>query len=52
MEAIESLKSDSGFLKGVFTDDLIDMIIELETANYNAVAARPTPLEFSLYFDI
>ena len=31
LEAIESLKSDSGFLKGVFTDDLIDMIIELET---------------------
>jgi glutamine synthetase len=52
MESIESLKSDSGFLKGVFTDDLVETIIELETANYNAVAARPTPYEFYLYFDI
>ena len=52
MESIDALKSDSSFLKGVFSDDLIEMIIELETQNYNAVAARPTPYEFYLYFDI
>jgi glutamine synthetase len=52
LEAIESLKSDSEFLKGVFSDDLIEMMIELEMANYRAVSARPHPYEFYLYFDM
>jgi glutamine synthetase len=52
LEAIESLKSDSEFLKGVFSDDLVEMMIELEMANYRAVSARPHPYEFYLYFDI
>jgi glutamine synthetase len=52
LEAIESLKSDSEFLKGVFSDDLIEMMIELEMANYRSVSARPHPYEFYLYFDL
>ncbi len=52
LEAIECLKSDSSFLKGVFSDDLVEMMIELEMANYRAVSARPHPYEFYLYFDI
>ena len=52
LEAIESLKSDSEFLKGVFSDDLVEMMIELEMANCRAVSARPHPYEFYLYFDI
>ncbi|MGA2664034.1 MAG: type I glutamate--ammonia ligase [Nitrososphaerales archaeon] len=52
LESIESLKSDSAFLKGVFSDDLVEMMIDLEMANYRAVSARPTPYEFYLYFDI
>ena len=52
LEAIECLKSDSAFLKGVFSDDLIEMMFELEMANYRAVSARPHPYEFYLYFDI
>ena len=52
MESLEALKSDSSFLKGVFSDDLVQTIIELEEANYRAVSARPTPYEFYLYFDI
>ena len=52
LESIECLKSDSAFLKGVFSDDLIEMMIELEMANYRAVSARPHPYEFYLYFDI
>jgi glutamine synthetase len=52
LESIDSLKSDSAFLKGVFSDDLVEMVIDLEMANYRAVSARPTPYEFYLYFDI
>jgi len=52
LEAIECLKSDSAFLKGVFSDDLIEMMFELEMANYRAVSARPHPYEFYLYFDM
>ncbi len=52
LESIEALKSDSSFLKGVFSDDLIEMMIELELANFRAVSARPHPYEFYLYFDM
>ena len=52
LESIEALKSDSSFLKGVFSDDLIETMIDLEMTNFRAVSARPHPYEFYLYFDI
>jgi len=51
-ESLDSLKSDSSFLHGVFSEDMIETIIDLETEAYRAVAARPVPIEFYLYFDI
>jgi glutamine synthetase len=51
-EAVESLKSDSGFLSGIFPADLVEVIAELEMEAYGAVSARPHPYEFYLYFDL
>jgi len=51
-EALECLESDSGFLDGIFSKDLIDVMIELEMSDYRAIAARPHPYEFYLYFDL
>ena len=51
-ESLEALQSDSSFLDGIFSKDMVDMIIELGTANAKAVAARPVPYEYYLYFDI
>lgn len=51
-EAVEELKSDQEYLRPIFTQDLIDKIIELEMTNYLEVAMRPHPYEFYLYFDV
>jgi glutamine synthetase len=51
-EAVESLASDRAFLDGVFPRDLVDVMMELEMDAYRAVAARPHPYEFYLYFDL
>ncbi len=51
-ESINCLKSDGEFLKPIFTDDLIEKIIENSMAEYTQVSARPHPYEFYLYFDI
>jgi glutamine synthetase len=51
-EAVESLRSDSGFLAGFFPADLVDVMMELEMEAYRSVAARPHPYEFYLYFDL
>jgi glutamine synthetase len=51
-EAVECLMSDSAFLDGIFPKDLVDVMVELEMENYRAVAARPHPYEFYLYFDL
>lgn len=51
-EAVESLESDSAFLEGVFPRDLVEMMTELEMEAYRAVAARPHPYEFYMYFDL
>jgi glutamine synthetase len=51
-EAVECLKSDSAFLDGIFPKDLVDVMMELEMEAYRAVAARPHPYEFYLYFDL
>ncbi|HEY6283846.1 MAG TPA: type I glutamate--ammonia ligase [Nitrososphaerales archaeon] len=50
-EAVESLKSDSAFLEGIFPRDLVEVMMELEMEAYRAVAARPHPYEFYMYFD-
>ena len=52
LESIESLKSDSNFLNGVFSEDLIETVIDLGMTSYKQVSARPHPYEFYLYFDI
>jgi glutamine synthetase len=51
-EAVESLESDSSFLDGIFPRDLVDIMVELEMEAHRAVAARPHPYEFYLYFDL
>jgi len=51
-EALECLKRDQEYLKIAFTQDAIDKIIEIRTEEYKAVAIRPHPYEFYLYFDI
>ena len=51
-EAVESLQSDRGFLDGIFPSDLIEVMMELEMDAYRAVAARPHPYEFYMYFDL
>ncbi|MDG6902557.1 MAG: type I glutamate--ammonia ligase [Nitrososphaerota archaeon] len=51
-EAVESLESDRGFLDGIFPKDLVDVMMELEMEAYRAVAARPHPYEFYMYFDL
>jgi len=51
-ESLEALESDSSFLDGIFSKDMVDMVIELGSASAKAVAARPVPYEFYLYFDI
>jgi glutamine synthetase len=50
-EAVDSLKSDSSFLDGIFPKDLVEIMVELEMEAYRAVSARPHPYEFYLYFD-
>ena len=51
-EAVESLRSDDSFLDGIFPKDLVEMMAELEMESYRAVAARPHPYEFYMYFDL
>jgi glutamine synthetase len=51
-EAVESLRSDSSFLDGIFPRDLVEVMTELEMEAYRAVSARPHPYEFYLYFDL
>ena len=54
-QALNALQKDHKFmLKGdVFTPDVIDTWIEYKTKKeLDLVRMRPTPLEFSLYFDI
>ncbi len=55
MEVLEALKKDHAFLTqgGVFTEDLIDTWISYKMKNeHEAVALRPHPHEFYLYYDI
>lgn len=51
MEAVQELKSDISFLKPVFTDDLIEIIMEKEISESKQIQMRPHPYEFYLYLD-
>jgi len=51
-EAVEELLSDREFLKPVFTDDVIDALVDIEMQQYKIVSALPHPYEFYLYFDV
>ena len=51
-EAYEALECDRNFLKQIFGDDTIDSIIEHELREFNEVAIRPHPHEFSMYADV
>ena len=51
-DACEELRSDREFLKPIFSDDTIDTILEQEINDYNEVAVRPQPHQFSMYADV
>jgi glutamine synthetase len=51
-EALDSLESDRKFLNPIFTNSVIDKIIELERRDQREIAIRPHPHEFYLYFDV
>src|SRR5690348_13711644 len=51
---IDRLEQDHDYLLegGVFTDDLIEMWINLKREEIDAIRLRPHPYEFDMYFDI
>ena len=51
-EASEALKSDNEYLKPIFTDDVIEKIVEKAAKDSDELAPRPHPYEFERYFDI
>ena len=51
-EALVELESDRKFLNPIYTNDVIDKIIELERRDQREIAIRPHPHEFYLYFDV
>jgi glutamine synthetase len=51
-EAVECLESDRDFLKPIFTDDVVEKVVENALKEHAAVNMRPHPYEFYLYFDI
>jgi glutamine synthetase len=52
LEALNELKQDHEFLLrgGIFTEELLMQWIEVKTAEFEAVASRPTSQEYLLYF--
>ncbi len=51
-EALDALESDRKFLNPIFTNCVIDNIIELERRDQREISIRPHPHEFYLYFDV
>jgi glutamine synthetase len=53
-EALDALEDDHEFLLegGVFTTDVLEHYVELKREQANQVSLRPTPIEFSLYYDV
>jgi glutamine synthetase len=52
VRALDELKKDSGYLThdGVFSKETIDKWVEIKMDEVEAVARRPHPWEFSLYY--
>jgi len=50
--ALDELESDRSFLNPIFTDHVIDRIIELERKDQREISIRPHPHEYYLYFDV
>jgi glutamine synthetase len=51
-EALDSLESDRKFLNPIFSNNVIDKVIELERRDQREISIRPHPHEFYLYFDV
>ena len=51
-EALDELESDRDFLNPVFTNNVLDRVIELERRDQREISIRPHPHEFYLYFDV
>ena len=51
-EALDELESDRRFFNTVFTNDVIDKIVELERRDQREISIRPHPHEFYMYFDV
>lgn len=51
--ALDALEDDHAFLLegGVFTTDILEHFVELKRSQADEVRMRPTPLEFTLYYD-
>ena len=50
--ALDELESDRKFLTPIFSNEVLDKIIELERRDHREIAIRPHPHEFYLYFDV
>lgn len=51
-EAIDALESDRKFMKPIFSDQVIDKVIDLGRRDQKEISIRPHPHEFYLYFDV
>ncbi len=51
-EALDEIESDRKFLLPIFTNNVLDKVIELERRDQREIAIRPHPHEFYLYFDV
>ena len=51
-EALDEFECDRNFLNPVFSNDVIDKVIELERKDQREISIRPHPHEFYLYFDV
>jgi glutamine synthetase len=53
-ESLDALRGDSEFLNagGVFTEGLIDAYIDLKQDEVEALALRPHPIEYEMYYSV
>ena len=50
--ALDELESDRKYLNPIFSNEVLDKIIDLERRDHREIAIRPHPHEFYLYFDV
>jgi glutamine synthetase len=51
-EVLEGLKTDSDYLKPIFSDNLIQKWISLKEKEIRRIEEIPHPIEFEMYFDL